>query len=675
MVKLLEGRTGSPRSPETSGRPETLIADQSADDPDLRAAGDSDGPTDVDASLQRFDGRGRRRQAFLVVCVALLTGVAGLVVGSQVRSPADEAAARRPPVASRITVPVVRQQLQSSLVLSGEVQFSDPEAIRLGGSVGVSADEAQVITRIPEVDQVIAEGDVAFEVSGRPVIFLEGNLPMYRRLNVGMEGADVAELEVALERLGYPTGTADTMFDDATAAAVALLYADAGYVPEGPTDEQRESLRLATESVSQTEQASRDAQAALAAAANGRPPSELLALQQSVDAAHAAVPIAQQQAANDNVAAQQAVTTAQTDLGAATSRRDAAAAMSNGAARPGAIDPDTGAEFTALRRQELADEAALAQRDRATAEQAVIGASNALPVVKASGDSQVRAATDAEQLARAQLAEAKSPIDTAPEQANLAAATKAATEAVAQLTDARAAAGLRVSPGEILFLPVLPTTVTEIHVALGFAVTDQLGTVSSADTTVVAGISRADSGVVDVGAKVTIEMRDIDLEVAGTVLSVGQPRPVGDQRADDGSGQQADQGASSGRLQVVIAPDDPAALRDQVYGSAKIRIDVGSTAGDVLVVPVAALTVGPDGVSRVLVETSPVTADSPGTTVSVPVEVGLSTQGLAEIRPLDVGALGVGDSVVVGTETNERRGENSTDQSSEVEADVPSSEG
>jgi multidrug efflux pump subunit AcrA (membrane-fusion protein) len=99
------------------------------------------------------------------------------------------------------------------------------------------------------------------------------------------------------------------------------------------------------------------------------------------------------------------------------------------------------------------------------------------------------------------------------------------------------------------------------------------------------------------------------------------------------------------RPQVVAAADDPDALSAYVGASTRLVIDVAATGGEVLVVPVAALTVGGDGTTRVEVERAPVTATDDGSTELVTVEVGLTADGLVEIRS---DALVVGDRVVVG---------------------------
>ncbi len=642
-----------------TGRAEEFAAVEdmlASDVEDGREPNDDGADGAEDASTASHDGRQRRRQAIVVVGVALLAGIGGVLVGTQVRSPADEAASRAAPTPSRITVPVERRVLESSLVLSGEVQFNEPVTIKLAGAVGVPTDETQVITRLPEIDQVVQEGDVPFEVSGRPVFFLQGELPMYRRLVIGTEGPDVLQLEAALSRLGLAPGTVDNLFDQATADAVSTMYTDRGYTPEGPNDDQREQLRLARSAVTSAEQQLSDANAALADQSNTARPSEILQLRQAVDTARAAVPRAQQAATNDNNTAAVAVTSATTERDAARVLRDTAVAARDAANVPGAIDPDTGEAYTVQARSALANEAATAEQSLAAAEVALTTTVNQQPITASNGAAAVTAAQNELALAEAQLREANAPANTTARREAVDSSRRVLDEARTDLGELEATAGLRIAAGEIVFLPILPSTVTQVFTGLGGAATEQLATVATSETLVVAAISRADSSLVQVGAVVTIEMRDTDLEVPGTVVSVGQPPAEPSQDGGGDGGSSGGGSGGSGRLQVVIAPTDPTALNDFVFFGARIRIAVASTEGEVLVVPVSALSVGPGGSSRVEVETRAVTADDVGDTEVVDVEVGLSAQGLTEIRPID-GGVAVGDRVVVGIETNERRNE------------------
>ncbi len=617
------------------------------DQPEIGAPVPDEPPTGWRETAARADGRRRRRQGALVVGVALASAAAGITVGSQIKSPADEAASRQAPPASRITVPVERQVLSSSLVLSGEVQYNEPTPIRLAGSVGVEEGEAQVITAVPSLDQLVQDGSVLLEVTGRPVFALQGDLPMYRRLATGSEGPDVLQVEQALERLGYPPGQVDTVFDAATAAAITSMYTEAGYEPEGPSRSQRDELRVARQAVTEAESALRAARQDLERDVVALPESQLLQLRQAVAGAEAAVPAAEQSAERARQAAEQEVRTATVTRDSARTIRDSAGTIRDALIAPGALDPATGEPPTADRIAQLNADVATGDEGLAQAEQALATAAANRDAAGAQSIAEVQSARDNLELARLQLTEATAPADTTAEQAAVDQTQRTLDAANADLAQLEAAVGVRVSPGELLFVPITPTNVTELYVVPGSAATDQIGTLSTAETLVVSRVSRGDSGLVTVGATVTIELRDVSIETTGTVLSIGQTR---DDPNDPNAGAGSDGGTS--RLEVVIAPDDPSLLRDYVFYGARVTIDVASTSGDVLTVPVAALTVGPDGSSRVEVEVDPITVDDAGSTRVVEVEVGLTAQGLVEVTSDE---LDVGDAVVIGIDTGTRR--------------------
>ncbi len=602
-------------------------------------------------AASKFDGRRRRRQGAIVLAVALASAGGGVLIGRSIKSPADEAADRAAPLASRIVVPVERQLLSSSLVLSGEVRFNEPTPIKLAGSVGVEAGEAAVITRVPEIDQLIQEGDAIFDVTSRPVFTLQGELPMYRSLAAGSQGPDVRQLEQALNRLGFSPGTVDNIFDEATEQAVSAFYTEKGYDAEGPSQAERDQLRAARQAVTDAEEALRTAQKDLTQQADTRTPSELLQLDQALEAAEAAVPAAERAAARANEAAAQELQTATVSRDTKRTLRDSAAVLLNAAKVPGAIDVNTGEPHTAESIAFLETDLALAEEELARAEADVVAAASNQEAVRSQGAADLKSAIDNRTLQRLQYDESTAPADTAAAQAAVAQADANVTAARDDLAVLDSEIGIRISPGEIIFVPILPSTVTELYAVPGSPTTDQLGTLSTADTLVSARVSRADSGLVTVGATVTLEIRDTSVETTGTVLSVGQPREEADPSV---GGEQGGGNASSGsgRLEVLIAPDDAALLRDFVFYSARVRIDIASTDGEVLVVPVAALSVGPGGDSRVEIETRAVTDNDPGATETVEVEVGLTAQGLVEIVSKTIQE---GDLVVVGSETNERR--------------------
>jgi hypothetical protein len=94
---------------------------------------------------------------------------------------------------------------------------------------------------------------------------------------------------------------------------------------------------------------------------------------------------------------------------------------------------------------------------------------------------------------------------------------------------------------------------------------------------------------------------------------------------------------------VIVAPNTLTARQLTLLRDANVRvtIPVKSTSGKVLAVPVAALSSGPDGGSRVEVLRD-------GKVELIPVTVGLSADGYAQVTPSGDAKLTDGDQVVVG---------------------------
>ncbi len=96
-----------------------------------------------------------------------------------------------------------------------------------------------VVTWVPEPGTVIEEGDVLFEIDGKPVIVLQGTVPAYRDLadlSDNLIGDDVAQLEAALARLdlvGNAEMTVDNEFTSATEEVVEALEDSIGAEVDG----------------------------------------------------------------------------------------------------------------------------------------------------------------------------------------------------------------------------------------------------------------------------------------------------------------------------------------------------------------------------------------------------------------------------------------------------------
>ncbi len=129
---------------------------------------------------------------------------------------------------SLITAPVEERVLEETFAVRGSVLEQSVEVVSapdLGEVVGVVTDLPLV-----EGDRVEA-GSVVVSVSDRPLIVLEGEIPMYRPLGRGDSGPDVARLQQALAALGLYTGVIDGRFGGLTERAVRALYGQAGYPP------------------------------------------------------------------------------------------------------------------------------------------------------------------------------------------------------------------------------------------------------------------------------------------------------------------------------------------------------------------------------------------------------------------------------------------------------------
>lgn len=653
-------------------------ADDGADDTvdataDQESPEEAAGPDEPDSVAVRHRPTGSRRrtkQAALVVGLAVASAAGGVVVGSRLKSPADAASERAAPVASTITVPVELRQLVSTLVVTGEIRYIEPTTVRLAGAVGTSGGDTQVVTRIPELDSELVEGGVLVEISGRPVFALQGELPMYRQLTPGANGPDVVQLETALQRLGFDPGPVDEIYDAATEAALDAFYESRGFASEGPSDTQRTELNAARKAVADAEEGVRKANLDLANGAGTVSQSERLAAQQEVDRAQAAVPAAQASADRDNQQAAAATQTAVALRENARAQRDTQQALVNAASTPGAINPDTGEEYSpveiATLQQELnALDAALIQ-----AEQAATTAAAEQQATATRGADAVSDAQGQLDLARARLNDLLKPQDTTALREAVTAAEESLALATTALAELEAETGTIVPAGEIVFLPTLPTNVTALNAQLGAPPpTDQLAQVSSTDTEIIGRVSKADAELISTGTPVTVELRDVGIETTGTVTDIRSPSANPDPNNPEGGS--GGSGGSDDRLEIVVTAENTAQIRDFIFSAVRISVTVSATDDEVLAVPVAAISVGPDGTSRVEVERERARGTREGVTEVVEVSVGLAAQGYAEITPLGGTSIEAGDRVVVGVETGERqsRRERASERAADDEAD------
>jgi hypothetical protein len=287
------------------------------------------------------------------VWLLALTAVAALVIGSAASAVvvAARAGDESPTVETGpITVPVERRVVTTEIRTRGTAVYADAFDVVIDASL--LAGSATVSGRIPEPGAEIGAGSVVLEVAGRPVIALPGDVPSYRSMRIGADGADVSALKAALAELGIDPGDRDSaVYDEATARAVLELYGRVGYEPPRPEEGAAEAVASAEAAVRAADIGVLAAERELNAVRAGAPASERAALDAAVVAAEAALATAHSEGTAADVAA------ADGELGAARARREEAL-------RPA----DDRVEVAALAAARAAADDARVQRTRAQAD-------------------------------------------------------------------------------------------------------------------------------------------------------------------------------------------------------------------------------------------------------------------------------------------------------------------
>ena len=239
----------------------------------------------------------------------------------------------------------------------------------------------------------------------------------------------------------------------------------------------------------------------------------------------------------------------------------------------------------------------------------------------------VIAAQEALNLAAAQRTEALKAPDTSAAVAARDSAASRLTTARTTLTEAQAAVLTPFPASEVVSVASLPRRVDAVTVKRGSTVSGAVMTISGATLEIVSSLDGADAALLTVGMPVEITAGDAVLP--GSITEIRAP---------------SDAAAGAGRMEVVITPGEITEEQRALLAgtNVRLRIPVSSTSGEVLAVPIAALTAGAGGESRVEVMRKDATEPE-----IVVVTTGLSAGGYAEIvsseAPLDKG-----DLVVVG---------------------------
>ncbi|TCC18948.1 peptidoglycan-binding protein [Kribbella speibonae] len=222
------------------------------------------------------------------------------------------------------------------------------------------------------------------------------------------------------------------------------------------------------------------------------------------------------------------------------------------------------------------------------------------------------------QLKAAKDAKAK---DTSVQQGSVDDAEENLADAQEAQNEAEFKAGTPLPVSEVVYVKTLPRRVDDVKVERGGTVNGVVMSASGASLVVTVKVDAETAQRLKAGMAATLDLGD-SVSVAGKVRRVTK------------NGNQYD---------VVVAPNALTASQLALLRDANVRvtIPIKSTSGKVLAVPVAALSSGSDGASRVEVLRN-------GKVELIPVTVGLTADGFAQVTPKGDAKLSEGDQVVVG---------------------------
>jgi peptidoglycan hydrolase-like protein with peptidoglycan-binding domain len=208
-------------------------------------------------------------------------------------------------------------------------------------------------------------------------------------------------------------------------------------------------------------------------------------------------------------------------------------------------------------------------------------------------------------------------------------ATEAQLQAIrpleAELLDnARARAGIQLPADEMIFVSRTPVRVTKLPLDRGDRARGAVMTVTDVTVAIDSAVPIEEAPLVKRGMKVRIDEPDLGIKETGVVSDVAKTPGT--------------EGVDGFHVYIEVLVDGaPPTL---VGASVRLTIPVKSTEGEVLAVPASALSLGPDGSSRIQRAID-------GGLEFVQVEPGLSAGGFVEVTPIE-GTLEPTDRVVIG---------------------------
>lgn len=249
----------------------------------------------------------------------------------------------------------------------------------------------------------------------------------------------------------------------------------------------------------------------------------------------------------------------------------------------------------------------------------------------ASAQDQVRGAERAVEDARDTLASAPEPDRAAAERMVVRADEDLANVRVT-LAKIEAAAGAAVPSAELVTVSAFPATVREVELAPGDPVGDGALSLSTGDLTVSASLGASQAGLVREGQTVELTAEALSQTATGRVHDI----------TAESAGTDATMPGGAPGSTLLVVPDSPLP-REWNGQDVRVTIVAASSAGEVLVVPLAAVSADSGGRTRVVV------VGEGESRRDVEVTTGLSGEGFVEVSPVGAAPLEPGDRVVVGT--------------------------
>lgn len=165
------------------------------------------------------------RRIGLWLAVGALCLVTGAGVGwalALVLTPVDEVAESEP----YTFVTVARGEVGSSIQLKAVAEWK-PVPVGTNRAVGV-------VTAVHAASgDEVEQGSTLYSVNIRPVVVAQGEVPAFRSITLGAEGADVKQVQQMLTARGIYSGVLDGKVGGSTVAAIKRWQQEAGFAPTG----------------------------------------------------------------------------------------------------------------------------------------------------------------------------------------------------------------------------------------------------------------------------------------------------------------------------------------------------------------------------------------------------------------------------------------------------------